>query len=149
MFIYSSFRKEKGITNKGNIMNFEVITETLKGRFNIGAGSKDDSDSINLKLINRNIELKLEAELRDIEIELSEISLILGSRSEAYNVYGILLTSLRKEIFIIRDLFESMIGLDDIEVSLILEKIKTKLRRLDRKMDVVSGFAYPFEQQSA
>ena len=130
-------------------MNFEIITETLKGRFNIGIENDSDSDSINLKLINRNIELKLEAELNDIEAELSEITLILGSRRKAYDVYGLLLTSLRKEIFIIRDLFESLIGLDDIEVSLILEKIKTKLRRLERKMDVVSAFAYPYEQQSA
>ncbi|MAZ49399.1 MAG: hypothetical protein CME65_12640 [Halobacteriovoraceae bacterium] len=130
-------------------MNFEIITETLKGRINIGVEKRSGSDSINLKLINRNIELKLEEELNDIETELSELTLILGSRSETYNVYGILLTSLRKEIFLIRDLFESKIGLDDIEVSLILEKIKTKLSRLDRKMDVVSGFAYPYEQQSA
>ena len=94
--------------------------------------------------------MKLENRLVEIEIELKEIAAILVRRNEsAYGVYAILLANLEKAVLIIRDLFDSLMDVDHIEASLILEKIKVKILRLDEKIDTLATFVYAWDQESA
>lgn len=130
-------------------MNNQVITNTLRENFNISNIPGFAQESINLALINRNSELKLESELVEIEKEIREIALILRAKGEATGVYAVLLGTLQRTVIDIHNLFESMVGADQVEVSLILEKIKTKILRLDEKMDVLSTFVYSWDEVSA
>lgn len=130
-------------------MNNQVITNTFRENFNISNMPEFNSEPINLALINRNIELKLESELADIENEMEEIELMLSNRGEATGVYATLLVNLEKTVLSVHDLFESMDGADQIEVSLILEKVKVKLLRLNEKMDVLATFVYAWNEKSA
>ena len=68
-------------------MNNQLITNTFRENFNISNMPGFNSEPINLALINRNIELKLESELADIENEVEEIELMLSSRGEATGVF--------------------------------------------------------------
>ncbi|MBD66261.1 MAG: hypothetical protein CME62_13705 [Halobacteriovoraceae bacterium] len=127
-------------------MNNQVITNALKENFNINNIPGFTSESINLALINRNSELKLESELADIEKELQDISVILKFRGEASGVYAMLLASLEKAVLDIHDLFDTMAGTDELETSLILEKIKVKINRLLEKLDALTTFVYAMDE---
>ena len=131
-------------------MDMQVINNSLRKNFNISNVPGFTSETIGLALVNRNTELKLENRLVEIEIELKEIAAILVRRNEsAYGVYAILLANLEKAVLIIRDLFDSLMDVDHIEASLILEKIKVKILRLDEKIDTLATFVYAWDQESA
>ncbi len=133
---------------KDVIMNNQVITNTLKENFNINNIPGFTSESINFALINRNNELKFESKLADIEEELRDISAILAYRGEASGVYAMLLATLEKTVSEIYELFDTITRIDEIETTLILEKIKVKISRLLEKLDVLSTFVYAMDEVS-
>lgn len=95
------------------------------------------------------MELKLEAEIKEIEKEIKDLALILRNQGEATGVYAVLLGTLQRTLRDIYELFNSISGLDPIEVNLILEKIKVKMLRLDEKVDVLSTFVYEWDEMMA
>lgn len=128
-------------------MNNQTMTETFDYSFEIGnLGKAKANPNQNLALINRNFEERLNQDLSDIEFEMKHIESVFALYPDGADVYSTLFKTLHNHICEIDDLFFELDYLDQLSVSLMLEKIKKRIQRLREKMLVLSNFVYNKEE---
>lgn len=123
--------------------NLNMTAPTITQSFKIGnIINRAKTESINLPLLNKNIERRLNEELNDVEFELKHIESIFALYPDGADIYSTLFKTLHKNIGEIDELFFELDYLDQFSVSLLLEKIKKRIQRLKEKMIILSNFVY-------
>lgn len=131
-------------------MNSQTMKNTLDYSFKIGnIAHKSKRENVNLALINRNIEERLNQDLSDIEFEMKHIEGVFAVYPDGSEVYSTLFKTLHRDIAQIDELFFELDYLDQLNVSLLLEKIKKRIQKLREKVKVCSTFVYSREEISA
>ena len=128
-------------------MNGQTMRSTFDYNFKIGnIAQRSKKENVNLALINRNFEEKLNQDLNDIEFEMKHIESIFALYPEGSDVYSTLFKTLHKTVAEVDELFFELDYLDQLNVSLLLEKIKKRIQKLREKVKVLATFVYSKEE---